>query len=109
MITNLIPWVRFAGILLVVASFFACYTLYQKNQELRDSVKVLESDLAVANANVVLQKKLTEEALATTAKETHTIQEVTKYVNKVDRVLVKENPTLAEDANKLWKEALLDE
>ena len=109
MITNLIPWVRFAGVLLVVASFFACYTLYQKNQELRDSVKVLKSDLAVANANVVLQKKLTEEALATTAKETHTIKEVTKYVNKVDKVLVKENHTLAEDANKLWREALLDE
>lgn len=109
MFTNLVPWVKFAGILLVVASFFACYTLYQKNQELRDSVKTLKGDLAVANANIVLQKKLTEEALATTAKETHTIQEVTRYVNKVDRVLVKENPAIAEDANKLWREALLDE
>lgn len=109
MITKLVPWVKFAGILLLGVSLFVCYTLYQKNQDLRDAVKVLKSNLAVANANVELQKKLTEEALATTAKETHTIQEVTKYVNKVDKVLVKENPTLAEDANKLWKEALLDE
>ena len=103
------PWLKFAGLLVVVASFFACYTLYSSNQQLREDKKAIELKLQEANANIELQKKLAEEALATTTKETHTMQEVTKYVNRVDKVLVKENPTLAEDANKLWKEALLDE
>lgn len=109
MITNLIPWVRFAGILLVVASFFACYTLYQANQELRLSVKGLETKLNEANANIELQKKLTEDALLVKDKEVIQTKEVIKFSTKVDKVLVKENPVLAEDANKLWKEALLDE
>ena len=109
MLTNLIPWIKFAGLLIVVASFFACYTLYSDNQKLRTSVTEITSKLNAANANIELQKKLTEDALATKDKESSEIQTVTKFVNKVDRVVVKENPVLAEDANKLWKEALSDE
>ena len=103
------PWLKFAGLLVVVASFFACYTLYSSNQQLREDKKAIELKLQEANANIELQKKLTKEALTTKDNEVAETQVVTKFVNKIDKVIVKENPKLAEDANKLWQEALLDE
>ena len=103
------PWLKFAGLLVVVASFFACYTLYSSNQQLREDKKVIERKLQEANANIELQKKLTKEALTTKDSEVAETQVVTKFVNRIDKVIVKENPKLAEDANKLWQEALLDE
>ena len=109
MITNLMPWLKFAGLLIVVASFFACYTLYSSNQQLREDNKVIELKLTEANANIEIQKKLTKEALTTKDNELAETQVVTKFVNKIDKVIVKENPKLAEDANKLWQEALSDE
>ena len=105
----IMPWLKFAGLLVVVASFFACYTLYSSNQQLREDKKAIELKLTEANANIELQKKLTKEALTTKDNELAETQVVTKFVNKIAKVIVKENPKLAEDANKLWQEALLDE
>lgn len=111
MITALLgnKWLKFAGALIVLASFFACYTLYQKNVKLNDSVAQLEKTLKKANEALVLQKKLTTDALSMKQKELVTTETVTKYAERVEKVLVKENPELAIDANRLWQEALKDE
>lgn len=101
-----LTWAKFAEILVLVTSLFMCYTLWTSNSNLRDANSKLTEDLNSANANITLQQELTKKALDVKEGEQKTTQTVIKYVDRVDRVMVKENPKIAEDANQLWKEAL---
>lgn len=99
-------WVKFAEILVLVTSLFMCYTLWTSNSNLMDENYKLTEDLNSAKANNTLQQELTKKALDVKEGEQKTAQTVIKYVDRVDRVMVKENPKIAEDANQLWREAL---
>ena len=101
-----LTWFKFAEVLVLVASLFMCYTLWTSNSNLRDANSKLTKDLNTANANITLQQELTKHALGIKESEQKAAQTVIKYVDRVDKVIVKENPKIAEDANQLWKEAL---
>lgn len=103
-----ITWWSFAKYLAFGLSLFICYALYQSNASLRLDKDRLTKELTVANANITLQQELTKDALGVKEVEQKASQTVIKYVDRVDRVIVKDSPTIAEDANKLWKEALND-
>lgn len=104
-----ITWFKFAEIVVLLVSLFMCYTLWTSNGHLRDTNTKLTKDLNAANANITLQQQLTKDALGIKDKEQITAQTVIKYVDRVDRVIVKDNPKIAEDANQLWKDALNDQ
>lgn len=104
-----LPWVKFAAIVVLLLSLASTYGLYKKNSELTDKLKAAKKETAALSLELELQKQLTEDALSIKQREIVTTDTVTKYVDRVDRIVVKENPELAIDANRLWQEALKDE
>lgn len=101
-----ITWLRFGEIMLLLVSLFSAYELYRTNSTLKEEKIVLEKKVGEVNTEIKAQKALTAAALDVKQEEQTTTQTIIKFVDKADKQVVKENPQLAEDATKLWKEAV---